>query len=147
MIRKYRIAISIITVILVIVGIFYYKLHYDDHGLLYSREYIAGSGNIKGNVDTKHFYNLSTDFEIGVNRYGYAVFKKPDVALTRLISDYRTGIDLIKKEYNLAPLSQNNFENYKKCGCQVTTGTKEEKEQAKFISGFFDIYENSFRLQ
>ena len=34
--------------------------------------------------------------------------------------------------------------NYKTYGWQVTTGTAEEKEQARFVSSFLDIYNNSF---
>ena len=113
--------------------------------MLYSREYIAGSGNIKGNVDTEDFFGRSPDFEIGANRYGYAVFKNPDAALVRLKTDYPEGLDLIQKEFDLAPLSESNYQAYKNYGWQVTTGTDEEQAQASFISGFFDIYENSFK--
>ena len=37
-----------------------------------------------------------------------------------------------------------DFGSYKTYGWQVTTGTQEEREQALFVTGFMDIYENSF---
>ncbi|MGL5066303.1 MAG: hypothetical protein ACRC6T_00545 [Sarcina sp.] len=37
-----------------------------------------------------------------------------------------------------------NYKSYGTYGWQVNSGTQEEKEQAKFISSFIDIYENSF---
>ena len=36
------------------------------------------------------------------------------------------------------------YKNYKTYGWQVTTGTAEEKKQARFVSSFLDIYNNSF---
>ena len=64
----------------------------------YVREYAAGEGNMKGDVDAKSFYDRDVRFEIGATADGYAVFKDPDAA----------------------------------------------REQARFVSSFFDIYENSF---
>lgn len=147
MLRKNKIIIAVITMFLILCGVLYFKLGYQNHDLLYSQEYVAGSSNIKGSVDTKYFYNISKDFEIGANRYGYAVFKNPDVALSRLKTNYKTGIELIQQEFNLAPLSQTNYEEYKTYGWQVTIGTKEAKEQANFVSLFMDIYENGFNKQ
>ena len=37
-----------------------------------------------------------------------------------------------------------NYKSYATYGWQITTGSKEEQEQARFISAFMDIYENSF---
>lgn len=146
MLRKNRIFIAIATVI-VLFGIYIFKSSCKDLGLQYSQEYIAGTRNIKGNVDTKYFTDISLDFEIGANRDGYAVFKNPDAAFARLISDYKAGIDLIQREYGLSPLSETDYELYKAYGWQVTTGTEQEKKQASFISGFMDIYENSYQNQ
>ena len=42
------------------------------------------------------------------------------------------------------PLTNFTYKSYKTYGWQVTTGTDEEKEQARFVSSFLDIYENSF---
>jgi hypothetical protein len=147
MLPKRKIIISLIAVILILGGISIYKTCYKDHNLLYSQEYIVGSSNIKGNVDTKYFSDIREEFEIGANRYGFAVFKNPDTALARFKTDYKAGIDLVQKEFNLSPLSQTNYEEYKTYGWQVTTGTEAEKEQAKFITLFMDIYENSFNKQ
>mgnify|MGYP006882948677 FL=1 len=42
------------------------------------------------------------------------------------------------------PLNRFNYKSYGTFGWQVTIGTEEEKEQARFVSSFMDIYENSF---
>ncbi len=115
-----------------------------DNNLRYSQIYIAEEGNIKGNVDINKFGKINIDFDVGANKYGYAVFKNPNKALKRLKKDYSEGIKLIQKEFNLLPLTNFNYKSYKTYGWQVTTGTEEEKEQARFVTSFMDIYENSF---
>ena len=107
----------------------------------YSQEYIVGQGNIKGEVDIEYFSNRGKDFDTN----GYAVFKNPKKAFSKLKEDYKNGILLIKKEFGLEDLSQSNYELYGTYGWQVTTGTKEEQQEALFISAFMDIYENSFK--
>jgi hypothetical protein len=145
--RKNIITISTIAIILILGGVFLYRSLFTNHDLQYSQEYIAGSGNIKGNVDTQSFLDKGKEFAIGANRYGYAVFKDPGAAFHKLNDEYHWGIALIREEFNLSPLSKTNYEWYKIYGWQVTTGTEEEKEQARFITSFFDIYENSFHEQ
>lgn len=147
MLRKNRIIISVGAVILILTAVYIIKSSYEDPDLRYSQEYNAGTGNIKGNVDIEYFVNKSADFAIGANHYGFAVFKKPDAALAKLKTDYKAGIDLIQREFKLSPLSQSNYKLYGTYGWQVTSGTKEEKEQAAFVSSFVDIYENSFNKQ
>jgi hypothetical protein len=44
----------------------------------------------------------------------------------------------------LPPLTSFTYQLYKACGWQVTSGTEEEKAQARFVTVFLDIYENSF---
>lgn len=112
--------------------------------LKYSQEYVIGKGNIKGNVDIEIFKSKSEDFDIGANKYGYAVFKNPTKAFKRLKKDYSRGIELIQKEFNLKDLSQSNYKLYGVYGWQVNTGTEEEQNEARFVTSFMDIYENSF---
>ena len=115
-----------------------------DSNLKYSQIYVTEYSNIKGNVDVNKFGKINIDFDIGANKYGYAVFKNPNKAFNRLKKDYSKGIELIQKEFNLLPLNNFTYKNYKTYGWQVTTGTAEEKEQARFVSSFLDIYNNSF---
>lgn len=115
-----------------------------DSNLRYSQIYVTEYSNIKGNVDVNKFGKINIDFDIGANKYGYAVFKNPNKAFNRLKKDYSKGIELIRKEFNLLPLNNFTYKNYKTYGWQVTTGTAEEKEQARFVSSFLDIYNNSF---
>ena len=107
--------------------------------LKYSKEYVTGKDNIKGDVDAKKFEDVSEDFEIGANELGYAVFKNPDKAMSTLKEKYLSAINLIKEEFNLKELSNDTITEYKNYGDQLTKGTKEEKKQAAFV------YENSFK--
>ncbi len=110
----------------------------------YVQEYVAGEGNCKGNVDAEYFRALDERFEIGADREGYAVFKDPKQAYEALLENYADGIARIREEFGLDALSQENYLDYKIYGWQLAGGTDAEREQASFVSKFFDIYENSF---
>ena len=117
-----------------------------DDNLKYSQIYIIGENNNKGSVDINKFGRINIDFDIGANKYGEAVFKNPNKAFKTLKKEYSKGIKLIQREFNLLPLSNFNYKSYKIYGWQATTGTEEEVEQARFVSAFMDIYENSFNM-
>ncbi len=110
----------------------------------YVKEYITGQANIAGTVDKDYYAKINDAFEIGASENGDAVFKNPDAAFKALKEMYSEGIEVIKNEFKLSKLSPKNYNNYKTYGWQVTTGSAEEKEQARFVSSFLDIYENSF---
>ena len=59
------------------------------------QEYMAGQGNIKGNVPVEEYISISEDFSIGADENGYAVFKDPEKALDKLMELYSDGINLI----------------------------------------------------
>lgn len=148
--KKYK-SILILLSIFLIISLLYtgkfilIKTGYSiDNNLRHFQRYEVGVGNIKGEVDTYYFENVSMDFEIGANKYGYAVFKNPKKAYKKLKRNYSKGIRAIQKEFGLLPLSNLTFRQYKIYGWQLTDGTNEEKEQARFVSSFFDVYENSF---
>ena len=111
----------------------------------YVQEYVAGQGNIKGAVNVEDFYERDHRFEIGATEDGYAVFKDPDKAYAALLENYQEGLSLIQKEYKLFSISKLNYSSYQIYGWQTTTGSEEARQQAKFVSSFFDIYENSFK--
>lgn len=113
--------------------------------LKYSQEYIVGQGNIIGEVKIEKFAERGLVYEIGANKYGYAVFKDPDKAFKTLKREYSDAIRLIQREFSLLPLTKATIQLYKTYGRQVTTGTKEEKEAARFVAQFMDIFENSFK--
>ena len=145
--KIYKICLSIlIVVVLIIIGRFtLIKMGYImDDNLKYTQVYIAEYGDVKGNVDINSFGKKNIAFDIGANKYGEAVFKNPSKALKVLKRDYKDGIKLIQREFNLLPLNRFNYKSYGTFGWQVTIGTEEEKEQARFVSSFMDIYENSF---
>lgn len=108
------------------------------------QDYVPGTGNIRGSVDTQQFESISPDFAIGADRYGRAVFKDPYKAFATFTTRYADGIALIQAEYFLAPISRTNYGQYKTYGWQTTAGSGEARTQAAFVSKFLDIYENSF---
>jgi hypothetical protein len=110
----------------------------------YTQEYTPGKGNIQGDVDVKSFTKVDKRFAIGADADGKAIFKDPDAAYNALVEKYSNGLAAIQKENHLKPFSKKNYEAYKDTGWQLEKGTKEEKKQADFVSGFVDIYENSF---
>ena len=101
------------------------------------QDYIAGQGNIKGNVNVEDYYERDERFAIGAGEDGYAVFKDPGKAFAALRENYPEGISL--------GLSKLNYPSYQTYGWQTTSGSEEARQQARFVSSFFDIYENSFR--
>ncbi len=115
------------------------------------QEYVAGQGNIKGNVPVEEYTSISEAFAIGADKDGYAVFKDPENALVKLLELYSDGINLIQTEFDLEPLSHDTYDAYKEYGWQITAfgtqGTAEEREQVVFVEKFIDIYENSFVRQ
>lgn len=113
--------------------------------LLYCQEYVAGQGNIKGNVNVESFLERSEHFAIGANSYGYAVFKDPEAAFAAFVEQYSDGIELVQKTFNLQPLTETDYDGYMECAL-VMAGDSEAEKQARFITQFLDIYENSFTL-
>ncbi len=108
------------------------------------QEYEPGQGNVKGNVDVDKYTALGSSFAIGADAEGYAVFKDPQAAFEGLKENCGQGLALIQEEFVLGPIRKNDYAGYKIYGWQVTTGSQEEKAQARFVSSFLDIYENSF---
>lgn len=111
------------------------------------QEYMPGQGNVKGCVDVDKYTALSPSFAIGADAEGYAVFKDPEAALRELEENYGEGLALIQKEFGLESICMDEYVGYKLYGWQVSTGTEEEKAQARFVSSFLDIYENSFEIR
>lgn len=111
------------------------------------RDYVVGAEGILGQADKEKYESVSEDFAIGADKYGRAVFKDPFTAFDTMKELYSEGLTLIAEEQDLSPISQRNYYLYKKFGWQVTTGTEEAQRQAKFITNFLDIYENSFDKQ
>ena len=145
---KLKLILMSVTAVLLLIAALVasnYTYIFQNPNLKYSQEYIIGKGNIKGEVNVEFFESKGKEFEIGANKYGYAVFKNPKKAFEKLKKDYKKGIKLIQKENNLGSLSQSNYDLYGTYGWQVTIGSQEEQEQARFVTLFMDIYENSFK--
>ena len=96
------------------------------------------------NVKVLDFLDHGEEFAIGADENGKAVFKDPQKAFEALVRDYSDGINLIRDEYKLGPITPRNFYDYMTYGWQVNTGTEESKNQAAFVTQVLDIYENSY---
>lgn len=110
-----------------------------------TQEYIVGSGNCRGQVDTARFLAADDAFAIGADEDGMAVFKNPARALRALRAHYGEGIWAVQKKLYMLPLTPYTYNLYGMYGWQLTEGTEEELRQARFVTGFVDIYENSFQ--
>ena len=59
------------------------------------QDYVAGQGNIRGNVNVEDYYERDARFAIGAGEDGYAVFKDPGEAFAALREHYPEGLSLI----------------------------------------------------
>lgn len=144
--KKNLIAIYLFVLFFIILGSFLIYSRYPkyDTNKAYVSEYIVGDKGVKGNVDITYFGN-NPAYKIGANREGYAVFKNPEQAFSQMKVDYAKGITAIQKEYRLMLLSRWNFKEYESYGWQfMKTDDADAVKQAKDITKFMDIYDNSF---
>jgi len=101
-------------------------------------------------VDDYDTSKLSTDFggneayEIGANAKGMPIFRDVNEAFKQAQIDFKQGFEAISKEYELDPVNQTNYQDYKTYGWQLETKDETVKQQGIMITKFFDIYENSF---
>lgn len=84
-------------------------------------------------------------YAIGANKNGMPIFKDTNKAFNQALIDYADGFAAIQEEYNLKPISNKNWEEYKTYGWQLSTDNEYIRKQGSQISQFFDIYENSFK--
>ncbi|MCP1157044.1 hypothetical protein [Bacillus infantis] len=101
-------------------------------------------------VDDYDVSKLSIDFgnekayEIGANVEGMPIFKDSKKALEQAKLDYKEAFAAVAKEFDLEPVSDSNYKEYKQYGWQVSGMDKNIQEEGVELSKFFDIYENSF---
>ena len=55
------------------------------------QDYVAGQGNIRGNVNVEDYYERDARFAIGAGEDGYAVFKDPGEAFAAQVRDLTAG--------------------------------------------------------
>ncbi|GAA0343602.1 hypothetical protein GCM10008967_37580 [Bacillus carboniphilus] len=58
--------------------------------------------------------------------------------------DYKEGFEAVAAEFELEPISHDNYKDYKKFAWQITVKEKNVQQQGVEISKFLDKYENSF---
>lgn len=143
--KKHKVFLIVLLILLLAFGV--YRVYSWIQGepredLLYTQEYISGTGNIKGDGDIEKWEALGEEFAIGANKDGYAVFKNPRKAMNAICSDFKAGIRAMQKEG--APMGfRSNYSSYIDYELAVS-GDAETKRQANIVAGFVDIYENSF---
>lgn len=142
--KTYLVCLTVFLTIILIFCVISIIKQAHKQSLKYSKEYVVGQPGIKGYVNVQTYINISQDFGIGANEYGFPVFKNPEKALSTFKELYYDTITLIQTEFNLDELTTQSCQLYKIYGAQVQTEMAEEKERADFVSQFLDIYENSF---
>lgn len=143
--KKIVIAIIIIVMTITLLLIYNYYNLKPSNSLRWTQEYVAGKGNIKGDVDV-NIFGTNPVYGIGANKDGYAVFKNPTEAFVQMKKDCVKGLKAIQQEFYFAPISNRNFDRYKAYGWQLNSNEDEEvRQQALFVTQFLDIYENSFK--
>lgn len=89
-------------------------------------------------------FGVNEAYEIGANAKGMPIFKDYKKALQQAQIDYKKGFDATVVEYNLMPISNENYRDYKKYAGQLESKDEMVKQQGIMVSKFLDIYENSF---
>ena len=84
-------------------------------------------------------------YEIGADKNGMPVFKDPDAALEQAKEDFAEGFKQLENEFDLKPVSKDNWDGYKIYGWQTTSEDADIAKQCMEITSFFDIYENSYK--
>lgn len=95
-------------------------------------------------INSKNDFEASKDYKMQINKDGTRVFINPQLAFEEFTKDYASGIEEIKRQFNLAKLTSSNYVDYKTYGWQVVTEDEVIRKQASMVSSFIDIYENSF---
>ena len=110
---------------------------------------VNSPNQVVGEYDTSklsnNFDQNNEAYSIGANKDGMPIFKDTNKALEQALIDYADGFTAIQKQFNLNPVNDENWGNYKTYGWQLTTEDEKIKKQGSEISQFFDIYENSFK--
>lgn len=144
-IKKIRLFLLVGIAILIAFRMIVWIQNQPNPELAYSQEYQAGTSNIKGDVDIEKWNSLGPAFEIGANKYGYAVFKNPKEAMNTICREYKKGIRALQKEG--APIGlwafRRHYDAYTGYS-PINSSDQEAIRQAIIVEGFVDIYENSF---
>lgn len=108
------------------------------------QDYQPGQAGMVGEVNREEFETISTDFAIGADQHGQAVFKEPQQAFDTFVALYADSLQQIQQAHGLPPISQTQYMAYKTLGWQTPSETGTERERLIFVTKFLDIYENSF---
>ena len=100
------------------------------------QDYVAGQGNIRGNVNVEDYYERDARFAIGAGEDGYAVFKDPGEAFAALREHYPEGISLIRKEFHLLWLSKLNYPPTKLTAGKPRPARRKRASRPNLSAGF-----------
>lgn len=141
--KKVCAGLLVLAILFLLVAIGVYSYGEPKAEFAYSQEYVAGTGNIKGDVDVEYYESHGEEFAIGANSQGYAVFKDPRAAMNCICKDYKEGLKLMRKTWGCPPFFRFQYHGYSIGGCTVDQNEK-GADQVEFILAFLGIYENSF---
>lgn len=129
--------ILIFSVLLIALGVSFFIIKQCHIPILFSvQEYTPGMRNCKGEVDKNYFLEKSSDFEIGANIKGYAVFKHPNKAFQTFVSTYESSLNKIKEEFDLENITKDNYQVYLQYGWQVKWYTRRTRRNSICFSIF-----------
>lgn len=83
-------------------------------------------------------------YAIGFNKKGEPVFQNPSAALRHISVDCSDAIAMAQKQFHLYPFCRFTAQSYGTYGWQLVTDDSNLHNQGRMLSGFYDIYENSF---
>lgn len=86
----------------------------------------------------------SPAYEIGANKYGMPIFKDAKLAFEQALIDFKEGFAAIQEVYDIDPANKEDWQLFKAYGWEWPTEDEAVARQARGITQFFDIYENSF---
>jgi hypothetical protein len=110
---------------------------------------VNSTGQVVGEYDTSKLsndFNQSNEaYSIGANKDGMPIFKDTNRAFEQAFIDYANGFTAIQEQFDLEPVSSENWESYKTYGWQLTSDDENIQKQGSEVTQFFDIYENGFK--
>lgn len=98
---------------------------------------------VVGEYNGDIYFGESSSYELGVNKENIVIFKDIDKAFNEILKE-EVAFKEIEKQFDLKPISKDNWQGYKTYGWQLVTEDEDLKDSASRITRFFDIYENSF---
>ena len=137
--KKFLIGTVLSALVLCIIGIFIYTQYSKpaDASEVVHQPYTGHQ--IEGYED---ILNRSSNFDMGLNKYGEPIFVDRDKAYKQLLVTCKEGIEATQEKGDLPEISKHNLGAYSSVSMEVTDETynQETVHQAAFIGIFYAFY-------